>query len=136
MTREDVVAKFHKAMNHPIDGEWTPELLELRMGLIQEETQEIMDEGYEILTDLDFYAPNPLNKGAKLRLLKEMADLQYVLSGMAVALGLPLEEAFNRVHQSNMTKLDDDGKPVLREDGKVMKGPNYVPPVFWDLIDD
>lgn len=44
------------------------------------------------------------------------------------------EEAFRRVHASNMSKLDDDGNVIRREDGKVMKGPNYKPPVLDDLI--
>lgn len=43
-------------------------------------------------------------------------------------------EAFARVHKSNMSKLDDDGKPIRREDGKIMKGPNYQPPVLDDLV--
>jgi hypothetical protein len=45
-----------------------------------------------------------------------------------------LHEAFARVHQSNMSKLDDDGKPIKREDGKIMKGPNYMPPDLSDLV--
>lgn len=45
-----------------------------------------------------------------------------------------LAEAFYRVHKSNMSKLGDDGKPIRRDDGKVMKGPNYKPPVLDDLI--
>lgn len=43
------------------------------------------------------------------------------------------DEAFRRVHISNMSKLGDDGKPIYREDGKVLKGPNYQPPVLEDL---
>lgn len=45
-----------------------------------------------------------------------------------------LNEAFTRVHQSNMSKLGEDGKPIRREDGKILKGPNYAPPVLTDLI--
>ena len=46
-----------------------------------------------------------------------------------------LDEALNRVHESNMSKLDDDGKPIYREkDGKVLKGPNYKPPTLEDLV--
>lgn len=45
-----------------------------------------------------------------------------------------LAEAFDRVHQSNMSKLGDDGKPIRREDGKVLKGPNYQPPFLADLV--
>jgi predicted HAD superfamily Cof-like phosphohydrolase len=45
-------------------------------------------------------------------------------------------EAFVRVHKSNMSKLGLDGKPIKREDGKVMKGPNYTPPDLSDLVED
>ena len=45
-----------------------------------------------------------------------------------------LDEALRRVHESNLSKLDDEGKPVLRADGKVMKGPNYHPPDLSDLV--
>ena len=45
-----------------------------------------------------------------------------------------LDEAMHRVHESNMYKLDQDGKPIYREDGKVLKGPNYQPPDLSDLI--
>ena len=45
-----------------------------------------------------------------------------------------LEQALRRVHKSNMSKLDDDGKPIYREDGKVLKGPNYQPPDLSDLV--
>lgn len=44
------------------------------------------------------------------------------------------EEAFKRVHNSNMSKLGEDGKPIFREDGKVLKGPNYAPANLTDLI--
>ena len=49
-------------------------------------------------------------------------------------LGGFLDEALNRVHESNMSKLDADGKPIYREDGKVLKGPNYKPPNLEDLF--
>ena len=45
-----------------------------------------------------------------------------------------LDEALDRVHKSNMSKLDEDGKPIYREDGKVLKGPNYKPPNLEDLF--
>jgi len=56
----------------------------------------------------------------------------------AVALFPPMVvyEAFVRVHKSNMSKLGLDGKPIKREDGKVMKGPNYTPPDLSDLVED
>lgn len=45
-----------------------------------------------------------------------------------------LGQAFVRVHQSNLSKLSDDGKPLRRRDGKILKGPNYQPPVLIDLV--
>ena len=66
--------------------------------------------------------------------LKELADLVYVCYQYAENMGWFLDEALDRVHQSNMSKLGEDGRPVYREDGKVLKGPNYEPPTLTDLI--
>ena len=54
-----------------------------------------------------------------------IGDLLYVVYGAALTFGIPVAEVFTEVHRSNMTKLDDDGQPVVRADGKVMKGPNF-----------
>jgi len=66
--------------------------------------------------------------------LKELADLIYVCYQYAENMGWFLDEALDRVHKSNMSKLDDDGNPIYREDGKVLKGPNYKPPNLSDLF--
>ena len=66
--------------------------------------------------------------------LKELADLVYVCYQYAENMNWFLDEALNRVHESNMSKLDEDGKPIYREDGKVLKGPNYKLPNLTDLI--
>ena len=66
--------------------------------------------------------------------LKELADLVYVCYQYAANMGWDLDEAMHRVHVSNMSKLDEDGKPIYREDGKVLKGPNYSPPNLEDLV--
>ena len=66
--------------------------------------------------------------------LKELADLVYVCYQYAENLGWDLDEALHRVHASNMSKLDEDGKPIYRKDGKVLKGPNYAPPNLEDLV--
>jgi predicted HAD superfamily Cof-like phosphohydrolase len=55
---------------------------------------------------------------------------------MAAYLGLDLDEAMRRVFESNMSKLGDNGKPLRREDGKVLKGPSYQPPDLSDLVID
>ena len=66
--------------------------------------------------------------------LKELADLVYVCFQYAENMEWDLEEALDRVHRSNMSKLALDGTPMRRADGKVLKGPNYQPPVLNDLI--
>ena len=66
--------------------------------------------------------------------LKELADLVYVCYQYAENMDWNLDEAMERVHQSNMSKLGEDGYPIYREDGKVLKGPQYKPPTLTDLI--
>ena len=66
--------------------------------------------------------------------LKELADLVYVCYQMAASQEWDLDEAMHRVHKSNMSKLGEDGKPIYRADGKVLKGPNYKEPTLTDLI--
>ena len=63
------------------------------------------------------------------RALDTIEDAREVYSDAAI------EEAFNRVHKSNMSKLGDDGKPIRREDGKILKGPNYKAPDLTDLVE-
>lgn len=59
-------------------------------------------------------------------ILKELTDLIYVCYWTAAKLGIDMDKAFDLVHQSNLSKLDPEtGKPIYREDGKVLKGPNY-----------
>ena len=66
--------------------------------------------------------------------LKELADLVYVCFQMAASQEWDLDEAMRRIHKSNMSKLGEDGKPIYRADGKVLKGPNYKEPTLTDLI--
>jgi len=66
--------------------------------------------------------------------LKELADLVYVCYQYAETMGWFLDEALDRVHISNLSKLDEEGNPIYREDGKVLKGPNYKPPTLEDLF--
>ena len=66
--------------------------------------------------------------------LKELADLVYVCYQYAANMNWDLDEALHRVHLSNLSKLDEDGKPTYREDGKVLKSKNYQPPTLTDLV--
>ena len=73
-------------------------------------------------------------RNAQEETLKELADLVYVCYQYAENMGWFLDEALDRVHKSNMSKLGEDGNPIYREDGKVLKGPNYKLPTLTDLI--
>lgn len=66
--------------------------------------------------------------------LKELADLVFTAYQFAAAKGWNLDLALTRVFESNMSKLDIDGKPILNEHGKAQKGPNYFQPSLLDLI--
>ena len=93
--------------------------------LIVEEFREFLEaEGYLFMH----------GKNHQEHALKELADLVYVCYQYAENMGWFLDEALDRVHKSNMSKLDDDGNPIYREDGKVLKGPNYKPPNLSDLF--
>lgn len=65
-----------------------------------------------------------------------LEDITKLVIDFAEYFGFPLLDAFNAVHASNMSKLGDDGKPVYREDGKVMKGPNYHKPDMSVFVED
>lgn len=58
---------------------------------------------------------------------KELSDLLYVVYGAADAYGIPIDECFAEVHRSNMSKLDKDGNPIFRTDGKILKSELYEP---------
>lgn len=64
---------------------------------------------------------------------KELVDLLYVVYGTGIAMGIDLDEAFDLVHNSNMSKLDDDGEPIFNNYGKVMKSVNYRPPNLQEI---
>ena len=63
-----------------------------------------------------------------------LTDLLYVVYGAGHAFGIDLDECFMEVHESNMSKLGEDGKPIYREDGKVLKGPDYFEPNLTPFI--
>ncbi len=114
-TAYQCVKEFHEVFGQPapVSEEWvSDDRVDLRFELIREELEELR-ESYD--------------EGDFLNTVKELADLLYVVNGLAVEMGLDGDEIVQLVHYSNMTKLGEDGKPVYREDGKVLKGPNYKP---------
>jgi predicted HAD superfamily Cof-like phosphohydrolase len=96
-----------------------PETAGFQLGLIDEEYHEFLDAYH----DAD-----------EAHTLKELSDLVFVCYQFAAAKGWNLDLALTRVFESNMSKLDIDGKPIRREDGKVLKGPGYFEPQLSDLI--
>ena len=75
---------------------------------------------------------NELEDAMKTKNLKEIADaltdILYVTYGAGFAYGIDLDKCFKEVQRANMSKLDEDGKPIYNDQGKVMKGPNYKKP--------
>ena len=121
MTIFEMLEEFHRTYGLAINEPPHEQLRELRASLINEETEEVLNELLFDSPDVDLpYSPKALTK--------ELADLIYVSVGTATSLGLPLEAVLEETHKSNMSKLGEDGKPIYRADGKVLKGPNYKEP--------
>jgi NTP pyrophosphatase (non-canonical NTP hydrolase) len=93
--------------------------------LITEEYQEFIEAEGMLFRGTDKY---------KEECLKELADLVYVCYQYAANMGWDLDRALKLIHESNLSKLDEDGNPIYREDGKVLKGPNYKKPNLHSLI--
>lgn len=91
----------------------------LRVDLIEEE----LDELKEAIANDDL-----------VEVADALTDLLYVVYGAGAAFGINLDACFHEVHSSNMSKLGEDGKPIYREDGKVMKGPNFREPALRDIL--
>jgi len=123
-TNADMVYEFHQAFcPDQIDGPWEDSDMELRFKLIDEEVKEAKEAWNDELHD-----------GFEAAVVKELVDVLYVTYGTLVYLGVDINEAFRRVHESNMSKLGKDGKPIRRADGKVLKGENYKEAELGDLV--
>jgi predicted HAD superfamily Cof-like phosphohydrolase len=122
-----VTRKFHEAfgLDAPAYPEFpNPDLVRLRMRLVREEYLEVMAELGDLASNAMTDSPEAVIENLR-RALKELCDLRYVVEGAAVSFGLDIDAAYAEVHRSNMSKLGANGKPLYREDGKVLKGPNY-----------
>ena len=92
---------------------------ELRYELIREELEELRE---------------GLDKNDTIEVADALTDLLYVVYGAGHAFGIDLDKCFEEVHNSNMSKLGEDGKPIYREDGKILKGPNYWKPNLKEVL--
>lgn len=117
-----MVTEFHKTYGQPIAE--TPGLLDherfrLRLDLIEEELDEFVDAAvrYDLVDIAD-----------------ALGDLIYVVIGAALEYGIPIDDVVAEIHRSNLSKLDENGNPLYREDGKVLKGRNYFPPDIESIL--
>ena len=97
----------------------TDEINELRVSLIKEELDELI---------------GAMNKKDLVEVADALTDILYVTYGAGHAFGINLDECFEEVQNSNMSKLDKDGKPIYNDKGKVMKGSNYFKPDLSKFI--
>ena len=94
----------------------------LRYKLMREENEEYLDAA---------------NDNDLIEVADALGDMLYILCGTIIEHGLhhKIEEVFNEIQRSNMSKLDTDGEPIYREDGKVLKGPNYFKPDIKSILE-
>jgi len=102
-------------------------LWDMQVGLIKEEAVEFLFASDECFAD-------PENPERRKELVKELSDLVFVCYQFAATYGIDLDKAMNLVYLSNLSKLDEQGAPIYRDDGKVLKGPNYEPPALADCL--
>lgn len=119
-----MVEEFHKTFGHPVGENIqfpSKTITELRLRLLAEELDELKE---------------AIEKGDFVGVADALGDLQYILSGTVLVFGLQnkFNEVFQEIQNSNMSKLGEDGKPIYREDGKVLKGPNYFPPNIEGIL--
>ena len=116
MTNFEKVGVFMKTFGQEVKTNpslSTNQINELRISLIKEELEELKA---------------AINKKDLLEVADALTDILYVTYGAGHAFGINLDECFEEVQNSNMSKLGKDGKPIYNESGKVMKGPNYFKP--------
>ena len=134
---EALVRRFHHVYGLPVQTDGASlerESLDMRMSLIAEEFSELVGAVYgqaaRAEVESSYRRAVAADDGTRdtVETADALADLIYVIYGMALETGIDLASVLAEVQRSNMSKLGADGKPVYREDGKVLKGPDYFPP--------
>lgn len=141
MSSIDKVREFHLAFGHPVapaPTAATAELRVLRVRLIAEELTELCQAlGVTLMISctargsVEPYVHVRAEEGVHVDLVEAadaLGDLDYVVQGANLVFGFPAEQVMDEIQRSNMSKLGEDGKPIYREDGKILKGPNYFKP--------
>jgi predicted HAD superfamily Cof-like phosphohydrolase len=133
------VREFHEVFDHPVKYEVQkdpdPKLRELRVRMLAEELAELARaSGVDVQVDSREPEGQDVlvrsNGGAfdVVEAADALADIRYLTDGANLVFGFPGDAVLRIVHDSNMSKLGEDGKPVRRDDGKILKGPNYWKP--------
>ncbi len=134
----ELVAEFHDAFNVPAPyrpSEIEPDREKMRLRIDLEEFLELVEacgmelfaHGHPVALENCAFIPNG-KAPDPVEIADALGDGVYVKYGHAIERGIPLDDVLREIHRSNMSKLGDDGKPILRDDGKILKGPNYSPP--------
>lgn len=103
-----------------------------------EKNRDIFKLRYELMKEENDEYVQACVMGDKIEIADALGDQLYVLVGTIIAHGLEhkIEDIFNEIHSSNMSKLGEDGKPVYREDGKILKGPKFFRPDLTKILKD
>lgn len=134
---EELVRTFHTTYGLPIVGDAPNvdrERVHMRMSLIAEEFAELVGAvyGQTARSTIESAFKTAVSEDDETRDTVETADalgdLVYVIYGMALEMGIPMNAVLKEIQASNLSKLGEDGKPIYREDGKVLKGPNFFSP--------
>lgn len=135
------VRQFHEVFGGPIGNKPALGNSKNRVRLILEEAIELAAaSGYNMEDLLHICAALALKvkyypEGNLVEICDALADLEYLVNGGYVSLGVDGEPIFNEVHRSNMTKLGKDGRPVINEHGKILKGEGYEPPDIKGVLE-
>lgn len=138
------VAEFHWVFGLPVaqwpEKEIAEKTLNLRIELLREELEEYVEAatGRRVKVDIHYLEGAPKNPTGLTALFDAHCDLQYVLDGSFLSYGLhKIKEAgMSETHSSNMTKLDRRGKPIIRDDGKILKSDRFRLPRLGDVIEN
>jgi len=130
VTREDIYREFAIYAAHPLNAPLTIKDMNNRLDLIVSEVLEFVESVENLVAEIE--EANETTVTSRADMLKELADVQYTISGFAASFGLNLEVAFQRVHESNLSKFL--GGVEYNDDNKVMKGADYQPPNLEDLV--
>lgn len=154
MSNFEKVREFHEAFGMPVNEAWeyvSPDRAKLRLDLIVEELDELFEATLGLsrgtVSDLiwdglkergenesDSIGGGSVAAFSTVGVADALVDMLYVTYGACLEFGINADAVFDEIHKSNMSKLGADGKPIYREDGKVLKGPDFFEPNIVSVL--